>query len=35
LNYAQANTTALLLLVFSFLILATVYAVNRKVWTAF
>jgi molybdate transport system permease protein len=35
LNYAQANTTALLLLVFSFLILATVYAVNRRVWTAF
>jgi molybdate transport system permease protein len=33
LNYAQANATALLLVVFSFAILATVYAVNRKVWT--
>ena len=35
LNYSQANTTALLLLVFSFAILATVYAVNRKAWIAF
>jgi molybdate transport system permease protein len=35
LNYAQANTTALLLLVFSFVILATVYGVNRKAWIAF
>jgi molybdate transport system permease protein len=35
LNYAQANTTAFLLLIFSFAILATVYAVNRKVWTSF
>jgi len=34
LNYGQANATALLLLVFSFIILASVYAVNRKVWTA-
>jgi molybdate transport system permease protein len=33
LNYAGANATALLLVVFSFVILATVYAVNRKVWT--
>ena len=35
LNQAQANTTALILLVFSFVILATVYAVNRKNWNAF
>lgn len=35
LNFAQANTTALFLVLFSFLILATVYAVNRKAWTAF
>ena len=34
LNYAGANTTALFLLVFSFVILAFVYAVNRRVWTA-
>lgn len=35
LNYAQANTTALILLLFSFVILATVYSLNRKTWTAF
>lgn len=35
LNYAQANTTALVLLAFSFVILASVYSVNRKAWTAF
>jgi molybdate transport system permease protein len=35
LNYAQANTTALFLVLFSFVILATVYAVNRKAWVAF
>ena len=35
LNYAQANATALLLVVFSFVILATVYGVNRKAWAAF
>ena len=35
LNYAQANTTALFLVLFSFVILAAVYAVNRKAWTAF
>ena len=35
LNYAQANTTALVLLVFSFAILASVYSVNRRIWTAF
>lgn len=35
LNYAQANATAMLLLVFSFVILAIVYAFNRKPWTAF
>lgn len=33
LNYAGANATALLLVVFSFVILATVYALNRRVWT--
>ena len=33
LNYAQANSTALLLVFFSFAILATVYGINRKVWT--
>jgi molybdate transport system permease protein len=33
-NYAGANSTALLLLVFSFLVLSLVYAFNRKVWAA-
>ena len=32
LNYSQANATALLLLMFSFLILAIVYSLNRKSW---
>lgn len=32
LNYAQANATALLLLLFSFAILAIVYSMNRKAW---
>ena len=32
LNYAQANATALLLLLFSFAILAIVYSINRKAW---
>jgi molybdate transport system permease protein len=32
LNYSAANQTALLLLAISFLVLATVYAINRKVW---
>src|ERR1700728_3145531 len=31
-DYAAANATALLLLVFSFAMLALVYGVNRKVW---
>jgi len=31
-DYAAANATALLLLLFSFAILAVVYGVNRKVW---
>jgi len=35
LDYAQANATALLLLIFSFVILATVYSLNRKPWNAF
>lgn len=30
LNYAQANSTALLLVIFSFAVLATVYGINRK-----
>jgi len=33
LNYGGAGQTALVLLVFSFLILSVVYAVNRRVWT--
>jgi molybdate transport system permease protein len=33
LNYAAAAQTALVLLVFSFLILSVVYAVNRNLWT--
>ena len=32
-NYAAANQTALLLLVFCFVVLAVVYGANRKVWT--
>jgi molybdate transport system permease protein len=32
LNYSAANQTALLLLAISFLVLAVVYAINRKVW---
>jgi molybdate transport system permease protein len=32
LNYSAANQTALLLLAISFLVLAAVYALNRKVW---
>ncbi len=32
LDYDQAGRTSLVLLVFSFLVLAVVYAVNRKVW---
>jgi molybdate transport system permease protein len=35
LDYAQANATALVLLIFSFVILATVYSLNRKTWSAF
>jgi len=31
-DYAGANTTALLLLAISFVILSLVYALNRKVW---
>jgi molybdate transport system permease protein len=34
LNYGTASETALLLLIFSFLILSVVYAVNRNVWAA-
>jgi molybdate transport system permease protein len=30
LNYAQANATALVLVIFSFAVLATVYGINRK-----
>jgi molybdate transport system permease protein len=32
LDYASANATALLLVVFSFAVLAVVYALNRRVW---
>ncbi len=32
-DYAAANQTALLLLVFCFVILTTVYGLNRKAWT--
>ena len=32
LNYSEANATALLLLVVSFIILATVFSLNRKTW---
>src|SRR6185369_15094537 len=32
-EYGAANTTALVLLGFSFVVLAVVYGVNRKVWT--
>jgi molybdate transport system permease protein len=35
LNYAQANATAMMLLIFSFAILATVYSINRRVWPSF
>jgi molybdate transport system permease protein len=33
-NYAAANQTALALLIFSFVVLSVVYAVNRKAWAA-
>jgi molybdate transport system permease protein len=33
LDYASANRTALLLLIFSFLVLSITYSLNRKVWT--
>ncbi len=31
-NYSAANQTALMLLLFSFTVLASVYAINRKLW---
>jgi molybdate transport system permease protein len=34
LDYAAANATALLLLAFSFVVLAAVYSLNRRVWAA-
>ncbi|MFQ5672881.1 MAG: molybdate ABC transporter permease subunit [Nitrospinales bacterium] len=34
LDYEQAGQTSLTLLVFSFLALATIYAVNRRIWSA-
>ena len=34
LDYASANRTALLLLLFSFAVLSVVYGLNRKVWAA-
>jgi molybdate transport system permease protein len=33
-DYAAANATALVLVVFSFAVLAVVYALNRRVWAA-
>ncbi|MGH9650624.1 MAG: molybdate ABC transporter permease subunit, partial [Terriglobales bacterium] len=33
-NYTSANQTALALLVFSFVVLSLVYALNRRVWRA-
>ncbi len=33
LNYAGANRTALALLVFSFVVLSSVYAINTRIWT--
>jgi molybdate transport system permease protein len=32
LDYAAANKTALLLLLFSFVVLSIVYGINRKSW---
>jgi molybdate transport system permease protein len=31
-NYSSANQTALVLLIISFLVLSTVYGVNRRSW---
>jgi molybdate transport system permease protein len=31
-NYASANSTALVLLLISFVILSVVYGLNRKLW---
>jgi molybdate transport system permease protein len=33
LDYARANTTALVLVIFSFVVLATIYGLNRKLWS--
>lgn len=33
LDYARANTTALVLVIFSFVVLATIYGLNRKRWS--
>jgi molybdate transport system permease protein len=34
LNYAEANQTAAVLVLFSFVVLALVYGLNRRIWTA-
>jgi molybdate transport system permease protein len=34
-EYGAANHTALVLLVFSFVVLALVYGLNRRVWTVY
>jgi ABC-type sulfate transport system permease component len=33
LNYAAANTTALVLIVIAFLLLSLVYSMNRRFWS--
>jgi molybdate transport system permease protein len=33
-EYAAAGQTALMLLVFSFIVLSVIYALNRRVWAA-
>jgi molybdate transport system permease protein len=35
LEYASANQTALVLLIFSFVVLSAVYALNRRVWAVY
>jgi molybdate transport system permease protein len=34
-EYGAANATALLLLIFSFIILMLVYGLNRKIWAVY
>jgi len=35
LEYTSANQTALTLLIFSFVVLSLVYALNRRVWAVY